>query len=550
VRSPFQLLLKLFRNRFFENDTVSPGGGFQTSIYQVLGFLITVGAMVSYAALPQFDYLSRGPITAETEWGLRVLHLGFCAYSFGVAGFAAVFYWDMLFPDRRDFLILAPFPIRLRELLGAKFAALISFLFLLVAAMNLAPDLLVVFVMLLPGVRGMGLRLASAQMAATWGASIFGFLAITALQGVLINVAPVRVLRRISPWVQMLGMSVMVLSLLGFPLYAALFPRALQEHQIWLYLFPPVWFSGVYELALGGGNPTMRSLGRLAIEASASMVGVLLLSAGLGFQRYLRRTLESEDSAHRPRVWTAPPWLVRAPEERALFNFIGKTLARSQKHQFFLAAYLSAGISVAALFAAAVRDGRLALSPDGARSAAFALGFFFISGFRVVFQFPAELNANWIFRMTEAKWTEVSRSATRKMALAIGVLPPVAMMLPLEIAAWKWPIVLEHAAVQGLAAALLVEAMFWNFDKVPFTCSYFAGRKSLALLIVLYIYGLTGYSFNLADGERLMERHWQLTLLVFPLGLAGLIRAWRRRPREETVRFDGREPEIQTLDLY
>jgi len=550
VPSPFRLLLKLFRNRFFESDTVTPGGGFETSIYQVLGTLITIGLVVSYLAIPQFLALSLRPVTAGTEWGLRLVRLAFCAYSFGAAGFAAVFYWDTLFPDRRDFLTLTPFPIRLRELAGAKILALLSFLLLMIAAINVAPDLLFGLAMFIPGVRGAGVLMASTQVAATWGASLFGFLGVTAIEGVLLTFTSVRSFRRISPWVQMLAMSVMVLSFVGFPFYGPLFVSAVVQREVWIFLFPPAWFSGLYELMLGGRNGLLVSLGVWSIGAIAISIMGIGLTWGLGFRRHLRRTLESADTPHRPRMWKAPRWLVRAPEERAIFGFVGKTLGRSQKHQFFLAAYLSAGISVAAFFAAAVRGGQLALSADGARAAAFALGFFFISGFRVVFQFPAELNANWIFRMTEARWTEVSRNATRKIALAIGVLPPVLLMLPLEIAAWKWPVALEHAAVQGIAAALLVEAMFWNFDKVPFTCSYFPGRKSVALLIVLYVYGLTGYSFNLADGERLMEQHGQLALLVFPLGLAGLIGAWRRRPRDEAVRFDGREPEVQTLDLY
>ena len=43
---PFRLLLKLFQDRFFESDDASPGGGFQTNIYQVLGFLATRGFVV------------------------------------------------------------------------------------------------------------------------------------------------------------------------------------------------------------------------------------------------------------------------------------------------------------------------------------------------------------------------------------------------------------------------------------------------------------------------------------------------------------------------
>ena len=46
---PFRLLLKLFQDRFFESDDVAPGGGFQTNITQVLGFLLTSGFIVSGA---------------------------------------------------------------------------------------------------------------------------------------------------------------------------------------------------------------------------------------------------------------------------------------------------------------------------------------------------------------------------------------------------------------------------------------------------------------------------------------------------------------------
>ena len=123
MKSRFQLLLRLFRDRFLENDTVSPGGGFQTNIYQMLGVLIAVPVIAGFFVMPEFLALSLRPTSAQTEWALRSLRLWFPAYSFGVAGFASLFYWDSLFPDRRDFLILVPFPIQLRELLAAKLTA-------------------------------------------------------------------------------------------------------------------------------------------------------------------------------------------------------------------------------------------------------------------------------------------------------------------------------------------------------------------------------------------------------------------------------------------
>jgi hypothetical protein len=541
TRSPFQLLLKLFRDRFLENDAVSPGGGFQTNIYQLLGILATIGGFLFVYAVPPFLMVALRPLTPRTEGTLRSFQLFFAAYSFGIAGFAAIFHWDMLFPDRRDFLILAPLPIRLREIVGAKFMALILFLSLLALAINVAPDGAVALIA--------GRRMGLTHLAVTVGASIFAFLAVTAGQGILINLTSPKMFRRISPWVQMFGMSAMVMTVLLVPVYAAMFQRALGQKQFWLYLFPPAWFSGLYELFLGGPNQFLASLGMLAIKMTGLAILVMLVTWGLGFRRHFRRTLESEDTAHRPRAWSVPRWLVRLPEERALFGFAGKTLARSQKHQFFLATYLSAGLAVALFFGVAIRDGKIAVSEDGARSFAFVLSFFLISGFRAVFQFPAELSANWLFRITEARWTEVSRNATRKLVLSVALVPLLLFSLPWELASWDWPTVVEHCALQLLATAILIELLFWNFDKVPFTCSYFPGTTSMAVLGVLYIYGITGYSFHMADLESALERHWAIAILFFVVSATGLSWSWRRRPAASGVRFDGSEPVIQSLGL-
>ena len=403
--------------------------------------------------------------------------------------------------------------------------------------------------MFIPNLHGAGRRLAFAQIAATAGASAFAFLLVLALQGILISVTSPKIFRRISPWIQMVGMSAMVMTVLGFPVYSALLRPALEHKQTWLYLFPPVWFSGLYELFLGGGDAFLASLGMLAIKAPAIAILVIFVTWGLGFRRHFRRTLESENATHRPRTWTLPNRLVRSPEERALFAFAAKTLARSQKHQFFLATSFSIGLSIALFFGVAIRAGKIAWSADGVRSVAFVLGFFVVSGFRAAFQFPAELASNWIFRLREAHWTEVSRSATRKLVLAIALVPLVIVALPVEIANGDCPAVLQHLAVQLVAAALLTEALFWNFDKVPFTCSCFPGTTSLAVLGGLYIYGITGYSFHLADVEGALEHHAVRAVLFFAGAAVALALAWRRHPAAGGVRFDGSQPVIQSLEL-
>ena len=109
--------------------------------------------------------------------------------------------------------------------------------------------------------------------------------------------------------------------------------------------------------------------------------------------------------------------------------------------------------------------------------------------------------------------------------------------------------VLFHGVFQLAAGALLVEMMFWRFDRVPFTCSYFAGKTNLSLLVGLYLYGFTTYSFNLADLEQAAEVNWVLAVALL-LGAAAVLGVcWRRSGRAESVRFDGEEPLIRVLDL-
>ena len=196
-----------------------------------------------------------------------------------------------------------------------------------------------------------------------------------------------------------------------------------------------------------------------------------------------------------------------------------------------------------------VHLGHLALDRAGARTVPFLIAFFVISGFRAVFQFPAELPANWLFRITESRWAEISRAVTRKRVLVSGLLPLLVVLAAHGDRVWGgWRVPL-HALFQFAAGALLIELMFWTFDKVPFTCSYFPGRTNLSILFVVYLYGFTIYSSNLADLELSVEGRALYAILFFALAAVLLALSWRRHPAPSAVRFDASEPTIQTLDL-
>lgn len=551
TQSPFRLLLKMFQDRFFENDAVSPGSGFQTNIHQVVGFLFTVGYFVAYLTMPAFLQLSFQKVhTHAGDWALRDFRLFFPALSFALIGFTTVFQWDMLFPDRRDFLIVSQFPVPLREIFAAKFGALGIFLGLLIGALNVCPTLgSALFGLYKVDAWRLGLRLVTAQITATAGSAVFAFLLVATFQGVLISLTSPRVFRRLSPWIQTVGMSLMVLSVATYPVYSLLLRPAAEGREGWLWLFPPVWFTGFYDILLPGGDPFFASLGHFAIGSLSLVFLCFCLTWAFGFRRHFRRTLEADDTLARRPAQRRLRGLAASPEEWAMFNFCRKTLARSSKHRLFLATWWSIGISAGIFFALSVRNGKLEWSPEGMRTFPFLIAFFVISGFRTVFQFPSDLACNWLLQITESQWSEVARRAARKTVLVSGLMPVLLAILPFEIYTTGSVTGLMHVLCQLAAGALLIELMFWRFGKVPFTCSYFAGKTSLSILVGLYIYGLTAYSFNMADLERALEGRIVWPVIVFAGAFAALALLWRRSPQASEVIFDGSEPLIQTLNL-
>ena len=65
TRSPFGLLIKLFRDRFLENDSTSPGGSFQTNIRQVIGVLGAIGLLAGRYVMPEYLALTVSPPTPQ-----------------------------------------------------------------------------------------------------------------------------------------------------------------------------------------------------------------------------------------------------------------------------------------------------------------------------------------------------------------------------------------------------------------------------------------------------------------------------------------------------
>ncbi|HEX4273967.1 MAG TPA: hypothetical protein VHZ74_01365 [Bryobacteraceae bacterium] len=543
----FRELFRLFRQRFVESDALAPDADFNTNLWQLLGLVAVPGL---YAAGMMMSMLLRDVNSPPLE--VRFVRIFFAAYSFTVSGFATLFEWDMLFPDRRDFLVLTLFPVRLWELFAAKMAALGVLLGVLAMTINGgALGILLLILVMNPRAHSFVFLEATVLfIVSSVAASAFGFLLVAGLQGLLINITSVRFFRRISPSVQMAGMSAMVIALVLFPIYANVWFVAVR-YPAWMWRFPPYWFAGMQEIPGHRPDALLQSLGAFGWKAFGLSLLFFAAMWGVGFARHYRRTLEAEDSAagslRDRRSWF--DWMLRGPEERAIFYFGSGILARSTKHRLFLACYLSVGLALGLVLALRLDATGLHTSAEGLRALPFLLTFFVVSGLRAGFQFPSELAANWAFQIAGINWNGAARNASRKLVIVRGLLPVLTLLFPLEVAGWGFATGLLHMGVQAAAGALLTELLFWSFDKVPFTCSYFPGRVNMALLAGLYLYGFSAYSFKMADLETLLDRTPLAALLAIGVVAGLLALLWRREPADYGVRFDGSEPDVQTLNL-
>src|SRR5258708_10112990 len=150
----------------------------------------------------------------------------------GVTTLLTILQWQSLFPSKRDCLALAGLPISVRQVLLAKFSALLLVFAVFVLAMNLP------WAMLFAGVTAgpwqenpSALVNVAANFTATGGACVFAFFSLLALQGVLLNILPGHLFTRVSLTVQA---TVFMATLGALPLLGR------QPNTEWWW--PPVWF--------------------------------------------------------------------------------------------------------------------------------------------------------------------------------------------------------------------------------------------------------------------------------------------------------------------
>jgi hypothetical protein len=568
----FLTLTKHFFRQFFENEFISRGSEARLSVVHILAWLPLPGIFYTFYIMPTYD-----DIRLFFPWQYHAVTLvdqcRYVTFSMIVIGIIAILEWDALFLDRRDYAILGPLPLEGPAVFAAKVTSLLLFLSLFMVDVGGLPTLMYPLVES-TGIRGpqvsflrmSGMVLAHAM--AVFGGSVFIFLFFVAIQGILINLLHPRAFKIVSRCFQLQAIVALLLFLFLLPITSAGLPAWEPAHHPGFYWVPPLWFVGVYQTVLGSGDAAFRSLATIAIAALGVVTLACAAAYALSYKRQAQRALEAAE-AHtgetpwpaRATRWVLNQFVLRKPHERATYFFVVNTLMRSTKHRLYVAAYVGVGCALAAFGILEVsahtvgRDFRaIILEPNEALlSIPLLLSFFLLSGMRFVFTIPAELHANWVFRLAEDEsWLDCWSGARKAMVLRAVLL--LLLLLPFYTVLWGWLVAFQHFIFCLLLSLMLIELLLLNFRKVPFTCSYQPGKAYITVLGVFYWLAFTTYAYTMATLERWLLRdgvRW-IVFMVFTLLVLGGLILWRKMRLVEGLGLiyeDEPNPDVQTLGL-
>ena len=548
------VLVEHFFRRFFDSDTMNVEGETLTTVIRAISAVAVPGLMVAFFLQNQYP--------KRSLWGSIEDQYFFVLLSFVVLGGAAIFEWEMLFPDRLDFLILSPLPVKPLQMLFAKAAALVIFLSIFLFSSNVFGALV------LPAIsKGSFFRQLYAHSIAVVLAGLFASLFFLALAGLLLCVLGAARLRTVSPLIQMFSVTALLLLMFHYAkvgnhmqllLAQPMGPQPMGAQPMGMTRWvPSLWFLGVYEYLLrGDAAPAFaRPLATYGLRGIVIVTAIVILTYPTAWARMRRMAMEgiSVQRTHSSRWLQALLHrLVRRPGERAAFHFIGQTITRNNHYQVYLAMYGGTGLALAIACTISLPDAALhpALSNEGLHAVMPLLLFWVIAGLRTAFAFPVNLAAGWIFRITgvsvdqcaAAAWTWVFLSSLTVMGCILAAL---------RIAGWD----LRRLLVQlvcGLCLCILLTDGFFFFQRsVPFNQPRMPGRTSLPLMLTLYIGVFPPFIFGVIFLEKRLEMNLpKLALLAVATALihAGL-RLLQAGPAEIEEEMEGYDSEFQLLGL-
>jgi len=564
-RTPFGCLLRLFIARMFHGGGEPGSEELDLGIGVILIMLAMPGVFVSLLMFEKYGSLIRflrgNPIfdpytaTIPDEYFFLVLSLV-------VTGAAALWRWDALFLDRRDYTNLVPLPLSLHAIFFANLAAILALAALFTIVVNAAS--LLFFPMAVVGSQNsfaVWIRFTLGHAVAVFTASAFSFFAVFALAGLLMAVLPASLFRRVSHaarFIVAIGLLALLASSFTVPYLLTKLSVPL-AHKI--AALPPASFLGLARtIWLSGTDRFAATMSKAALSAVGLAILVAFIAYALSFRRSFIRIPEMADAGPLPRfrhsVSPLTPLhktILRAAPQRACYHFVARTLLRSDGHLQILLGFAALGLALSGETLSSASNLRsLVTAPIPSAeflSVPFILAYCVIVGIRFAFGMPADLRANWIFRYWLDPNQQDARAIARRVLLLFSLpwLAPAALFSILFF--WGWTAALLHTAILIACTIVLVELLLIRFRKIPFTCSYPSFQSNSALIFVTYLFGFLFFTDYLPQMEHwALLNPWQTIVFAPLLALVLLaVRQYRKQMLDMDKHLIFEEPSASTF---
>jgi len=255
----------------------------------------------------------------------------------------------------------------------------------------------------------------------------------------------------------------------------------------------------------------------------------------LTYQWFYLRTSEAVEGA--TAAFPVPRWLLslagvfigrRTGFYPATLAFALRTVARSDRHSGAFAIIVGLGLALAVQ--------SISVSPDtspvpiGQLSATLLIVYSMVMGLRLCFGIPADIRANWIFRLTTDELTIRPERVVRAVMYLFCAIPVLTSAAIISVFHGAQP-ALMHLTFSLTASVLLIDGVTADFRVVPFTCPWLPGRENLPYTLALFLAGMAAFSQLLAAVDLFLMQDPPRLFVYLALSLAAFL--WLRRLRAE-----------------
>jgi len=536
----FFVLTRHFFRRLFLNDFISFEEQMQQSLIAVLVIIAIFSGHLANILVSKYMFVP----DEGSSWVEKCYFIFFCMV---VIGFISVLEWDVIFPDARDFSNLMPLPVSNATLMWAKFTSLFLFVSLFALATNAISAFAFWFHLTKWHSNSIlyGIRFFFVHVGTVFIAQLFIFFFSIFFLGMLMSILGTTIFRAVSVYIRAVLMIFFVFLLIffvvesvGIPHAFSDFPKLKENNSLFLYLFPPMWFVGLYEILLGNRDFLFLSVSKWAVVALVVPLLGFFLAAGFNYRRYVIKTEEAR--GRRPHFVKIKFFLgktfdgifLRNSIQRAIFYFFGRTLRRSSPHRMRIASYLAVSAGLVLILLASRLNGIEGINADNMTvlSIPFFLSFFLIVGLRASVAIPASLDANWIFKLIEFPDKRHYFLGLKKGILWFTLIPLFFLMFIFYLFLWGWKITFFHCFYGLLISIFLMEIAFFNFRKIPFACSYVPGKFKMHIFWMVYLISFLSYVYipTLIE-QKLLRKPSELSILCsLILVIIAFIRIYER----------------------